>query len=90
MGSLLSALSRPPKGSSRRRDNRAIARALSVNLIRWRWVAGMTQAKLAKASGVSPSTINALESGQAQDVYVRTVKLLADALGVKEYKEGEG
>jgi transcriptional regulator with XRE-family HTH domain len=42
----------------------------------------MSQAGLAKASGVSKSTINALESGQSDDVYVRTVKMLADAVGV--------
>ena len=42
----------------------------------------MSQAALAKASGVSKSTINALESGQGEDVYVRTVRMLADALGV--------
>jgi transcriptional regulator with XRE-family HTH domain len=82
MKAILSAESHPPDEVSRRRDNKAAARALSRELIRLRSLKGLTQAGLARASGVSRSTINALESGQGEDVYVRTVKLLAAALNV--------
>lgn len=74
--------SHAPNALSRRRDDRAAARALSVALIRLRTAAGYSQYALARESGVSRSTINSLESGQGGALLVRTLRLLATALGV--------
>lgn len=75
-------LSRAQTALSRRSYNRAVTRALSLAVIHFRRVAGLSQGELASASGVSRSAINAIESGQSGDVFVRTVWLLAVALGI--------
>ena len=76
------ARSRASADLSRRDYNRTVTRRLSVALIHFRKLAGLSQHNLAEVSGVSRSTINALESGQSGDVFVRTVWLLAAALGI--------
>lgn len=58
-------------------DNDGCAR-----LRRSRLAAGMTQAELARAAGVSPSTISRLETGAANRIYVDTMLTLAAALNV--------
>jgi transcriptional regulator with XRE-family HTH domain len=42
----------------------------------------MTQQELAEAAGVSPTTVSHLETGKASAQF-RTIRKLADALGVK-------
>jgi DNA-binding XRE family transcriptional regulator len=69
------------------RENRecragATFRALAIELIRLRKLRGWTQAATAKLAGISRSTYNALESGQATGVMVGTVRRLELALGV--------
>jgi XRE family transcriptional regulator, fatty acid utilization regulator len=56
--------------------------AFADNLLAARQRAGLTQAQLAAASGVSQRHISALESGLS-DPKLSTVTALATALGVK-------
>lgn len=43
---------------------------------------GLTQVELAEASGVAQSTIAQVESGKREEPHPRTLKKLAEALGV--------
>ncbi|MGW1372994.1 helix-turn-helix domain-containing protein [Streptomyces sp. NPDC002446] len=61
----------------------------SALLRRLRREAGMTQEALAERAGVGVRTIRGLETGERADPRVTTVRLLADALGLRpEEREG--
>jgi transcriptional regulator with XRE-family HTH domain len=51
-------------------------------LRRLRRGSGLTQAQLAKASGISQASITMIETGEVENPRPATIKALADVLGV--------
>lgn len=56
---------------------------MGIKLKEARFKARMTQAELAKASGVSRMTIVNIEADKYENVKIGTLKKLANALGIK-------
>ena len=59
-----------------------ISQTISREILWRRNLRGMSQTELAKRSGVSRKTLNAVESGQQENLHVRTLVRLANALKV--------
>lgn len=58
-------------------------------LRRWRQRAGLSQESLAERAGLGVRTVRGLETGQRGNPQVRTVRLLADALGLDAAERAE-
>ena len=59
-----------------------VGSAFGQRLVRCRRAAGLSQAALARLSGLSARTLRELESGRARAAQARSAELLADALGL--------
>jgi transcriptional regulator with XRE-family HTH domain len=62
--------------------SRASARRLALRIIHFRERIGLSQVGLAEASGISRSTISALESGQFTGVLMQTLECVAAGLRI--------
>lgn len=81
--SILPATTTEVSGTPQARPGSAtFLQVLPRRLVKYRELRGVTQAQLAKAARISRSTLNAIESGQAQDMKVSTLERLCHALGV--------
>lgn len=66
-----------------RREGLGVDESFAVLLRRYRRAAGLTQEALAWEAGLSPTGVAALEAGRRKVPRSRTVKVLADALGLE-------
>ena len=67
---------------SHRRGNATFLAVLPRRLVKYRELRKVTKTALAKAAGISRTTLNAIESGQLRDIKVTTLERLCHALGV--------
>lgn len=72
-------LSREQHTSSARRT---FLHVLPIRIVKYRELRQISQAALARAAGISRSTLNVIEGGQARDMKVSTLERLCHALGV--------
>jgi transcriptional regulator with XRE-family HTH domain len=63
-------------------EEKCVGSAFGQRLVRCRRAAGLSQAALARLSGLSARTLRELESGRARAAQARSAELLADALGL--------
>ncbi|GMO42227.1 MAG: hypothetical protein Pg6C_03630 [Treponemataceae bacterium] len=66
-------------------DSEQLRRTFSLNLKKYRAVAGLSQERLAEAAGISDQTVNDIE-GCRKWVSDKTIVRLARALGVEVYQ----
>ena len=56
--------------------------SIAKNIKRYRAKLGISQDKLSKLAGITLHTITKIESGATPDPRIKTIKKIADALGV--------
>jgi DNA-binding Xre family transcriptional regulator len=73
---------RPPPARPPPRQSLILRTVFPQRLVRLRRERWMSQARLARASGLACSTIAAIEVGQTKNMMISTLLALCDALGV--------
>jgi transcriptional regulator with XRE-family HTH domain len=82
MPTTLTASAPTASAPAKRRASTTFLQVLPRRIVQYRELRGVSKAALARAAGVSVSTLKSIESGQAKDMKLSTLEKMCHALGV--------